>query len=57
MPLMVDNNIQGELDLDQINALINDYKEDDSHFVNIKGICLESSQNYLGGKVLSLEYL
>lgn len=31
--------------------------EEDSHIMKVKVICLESSQNYTGGKVLSRSYL
>lgn len=50
-PQPIPFNIKGELDLDDIAAVI---KPNDSHFAKSRLLCLENTQ---GGKVLAMDYL
>ena len=58
-PLTVDNQQDGSIDIQDIEGLLEDCKDSevDSHIMKVQLICLESSQNYCGGKVLSIDYL
>lgn len=56
-PLTVKNNEDGTLDLDELTELLEEYKSDDIHLLKVRAVCIESTQNYCGGKVISVEYL
>lgn len=54
---LVDNHSNGELDLDQLKELLEQSATGSVHYAKIRSIALESTQNYTGGKALSMEYL
>lgn len=57
MPLTVDNDSQGALDLDQVQSYIDDFLPDDPHFCRVKAIAVESTHNYRGGKTIPMDHL
>lgn len=54
-PVVVNNQPDGTLDLDEVEASVSN--PNDVHQAQTRALCLENTQNVMGGAVLPIEYM